>query len=132
MQSSKISARQMSRLVLIVAVSSLFIGFIGLSTGQLQVSSLSTALANFSASRYTPLVLPGPNNTILPHDFTTWPSPTPELPMDATLDQRLAEWQKMPISTAANWARFNAKTCPPSKTDVNKLVSAVLLCAFVY
>lgn len=38
-------------------------------------------------------------------DVRTWPSPTPELPMDATLQERIAAWNETPVADAVHWAR---------------------------
>lgn len=40
------------------------------------------------------------------NDVRTWPSPTPELPLDATLEQRIAAWNSTPVADAVRWARF--------------------------
>lgn len=40
-----------------------------------------------------------------PDDVRTWPSPTPELPLDATLEERITAWNSTPVATAAAWAR---------------------------
>ena len=45
-------------------------------------------------------------------DSSTWPAPTPGLPFNATLEERLREWSRMPISTAQRWAVWSSDALP--------------------
>lgn len=47
-----------------------------------------------------------------PDDTSTWPAPTPALPANATLEERLREWDRIPISTAQHWATWSADGLP--------------------
>lgn len=40
-----------------------------------------------------------------------WQSPTPSLPVDATLSERLQDLWDAPLSEPANWVQWNAQTC---------------------
>lgn len=42
---------------------------------------------------------------IRPDDVRTWPSPTPELPLGTTLQDRIAAWNSTPVADASTWAR---------------------------
>jgi hypothetical protein len=50
---------------------------------------------------------------------THWQSPTPPLPLDAKLYQRLQDWRAAPIPEPALWVQFNLQTCPDDRVGKN-------------
>ncbi|EFP86879.1 hypothetical protein PGT21_029178 [Puccinia graminis f. sp. tritici] len=50
---------------------------------------------------------------------THWQSPTPSLPPDAQLYQRLQAWRSAPIPEPALWVQFNLQTCPDDRVGKN-------------
>ena len=128
--SQLLTSKTIVRFVLLACFALLCLTTLGIQSGQLELATIPGASRISWPSSCDAAPIPQ-NLTVVPtyqlNDITTWPSPTPGLPLDASLEQRLAAWNETPVSTAANWARFSAMTCPPSATDVNKLVRLVTI-----
>lgn len=50
-------------------------------------------------------------------DGQLWLSPSPALPLTATLAERIATWRASPIANQSTWLDFNAQTCTISPSD---------------
>lgn len=46
-----------------------------------------------------------------------WLSPSPALPLSATLADRIADWRAAPVANQSVWEEFNAQTCTISPSD---------------
>ena len=58
--------------------------------------------------------IPHPKTSFITTDDTRtriWKSPTPPLPLDATLYERLQDLWDAPLDEPANWVKFNLQTC---------------------
>lgn len=52
-------------------------------------------------------------------ESASWPSPTPPLPIHASLKQRLRAWRMAPLPEPAVWVQFNLQTCSDHRIGKN-------------